>query len=180
MPDFQVDIEKVFGTEYWTNVYTVQAPAITEASGIANQIVQIERAVLVNGVTITKVRTSLAGEENPDQFIVTPVNQNGTYEETGVGQLLPLFNCARVDFSAGMGRPARKYLRGLLKEGNVDGSTLTSGLVTHINTNYVAPLIALGTVAKQGGGFYTAGAVFVPIAMRQLRRGSRRRTTPVL
>lgn len=178
MPRFKVDIEKLFNGEYWTNRWFVDAASLTEAEefGVA-VILQNERTFHFSVVTFTKVRVSDV-IEGTDQFITTPSNQPGLLA-IGDAQILPLFNTVRVDLRAGFGRPSRKYYRAPLTEAVVNGDTLVATYANTVADAMDSILTTINVVDPQNTPI-TQATVFPQVQMRQLRRGSRRRTTPVI
>lgn len=182
MPLFQVDIEKSIvrnqaQTIYWTNVYHVDA--VDMAAAVANGaiIANWERAITYASVAFTKMRTRLAGSTG--EGTLTTLTGNGSRSASGV-TLLPLFDVVRVDFTVGLGRPSRKYLRGCLAEVDIDGDVLTSTMLTLVSNSYATPLTDSTWYVDVDGQAITGFAVLTPVAMRQLRRGSKRKVAPVL
>lgn len=175
MPLFKLDVEKLSGTEYWTNRYFLNASDLADAATMAPTIVNAERTIHLPAVTLTKWRVSDPFDEGTS-FITTPINLPGT--RTGSGDMLALFNTVRVDFPAGFGRPSRKYFRGVLTEGDIVGATLAAGVKTTV-TNAVGAAFVIHLVDPQGTPL-AAGVVSNFVQMRQLRRGRRKRTTPVI
>lgn len=174
MTVFQVDIEKSYqGLEYWTNVYHVQATDLSDASAKGSEIAVIELANYFQPVTITKIRASTVPVDT-GQFITLTTNLVPTTPAPGDG-LMPLFVCARVDFSTAIGRPARKFLRAVLTQGDTPNGVLPSTVVAGINDNYSTPMVALGYLCKVNGDLVTGGACSVNASDRQLRRGSKRK-----
>lgn len=168
-----VDSEKVYQGEYWTNRYIVQAPDLAAAHAIAMGIVATERSAHQVQVLFTKVRTS-DGQPNTDVYQVTNINEFG--QRAATGDLLPLFNVVRVDFNvSGGGRPSRKYLRGILTESDISFNTIITGTVTSLETLYATPLAALTGFVDVDGQEIVSGQVYPNVAMRQLRRGSKRK-----
>lgn len=159
--------------EYWTNVYWT-AGNIADAAAVLVALIQAERAVHYTTVTLTKGRID-DGLENTDAFVTTVINTAGLRASTA--EPYPLFAVARVDFSiTGQGRPGRKYLRGVLEEDTANGLNLTAGMLTVLNT-YASDVVAAGVSDPQGSAF-VSGAAHPRVAMRQLRRGSKKPVTP--
>lgn len=177
MPLWSVDVEKKLGEEYWTNRYIVDAVDLEAADDVGDQIAEIEQNVHLQPVLLTKRRTSdmLPGT---DIFIVTPLNIFGARQPDS--SMLPLFNVARVDFKAATGRPSRKFLRGVLMESETDFDTITPGGVNFIDLTYAQPLEGLPGYVDVDGQELLTGVVVPKIGMRQLRRGSKRRVTPII
>jgi hypothetical protein len=169
-----VDIEKNFEGEYWTNRYIVAGATLADASGVAGQIVGIERAVHLTPVLFTRARIS-DGIPESDVYQIDQVNLFGLSALSG-GQLLPLFNVTRVDFSTiGGGRPSRKYLRGCLLAGHLVNGQPAPAYVTQIQTGYANPMLALTAFHDVDGQSFGFSSVYPKVGMRQLRRGSKRK-----
>ena len=174
---YSLDIEKQSGTEFWTNRYILSNPSIESAILTANAILLIEQAVHSENVLFTKYRVSDL-DPDTDAFVIVPIGEVG--DRPTVGDVLPLFNVARVDFPAGIGRPSRKYLRLPIFEGDQANGTLTPTMVAFVNTNYGTPLGDIDEFVDVDGEPLGSGICQPQVGMRQLRRGSRRRTTPVI
>jgi hypothetical protein len=176
MATFQIDIEKNWTTEYWTNVYHVAATDLDDAKDQAELIIAVEQDIHNTAFTITKYRVS--PYPGPSEGSIVAVNAPG---EGPSGDMLPLFNVIRVDFPAPVGRPSRKYYRNGLTEAEQANGELSDtardgyqAVVDGLTTN---PDIHLVDVDGQVLG---VGNVFKAVGMRQLRRGSRRRTEPII
>lgn len=173
---WQVDIEKQLNAEFWTNVYHVDAADIASAETIAASIVAIERAVHGTFVAFTKMRVrNVADPFAADTTILSLLGQRAVATNA-----MPLFVVARVDFTAEIGRPSRKYLRGVLAEADVNSDNLESAAITFVNENYATPLAALVGYVDIDGQQIVNGGCHPRTGMRQLRRGSKRRTQPIL
>lgn len=173
-----VDIEKVLQNEYWTNRYIVEATELGDAVGIADDIVQIERAVHNTNVLFTKARVA-------DRVPLTDVYASVPYNVFGLqtlnGHFLPLFNVARVDFNVqGGGRPSRKYLRLPIQEEWQQDGVFIGAFQTLVANSYVAPMVALVGYVDTDGQEIIDGSLYPSVGMRQLRRGSKRREEPIL
>lgn len=176
---YKIDIEKSFGTEFWTNVYYTDQGSITVAAEAMNAIAANERNIHSTEILFTKGRVSSV-TEGDDQFLTVPYGSFGL--RVAGGSRLPLFNVARVDISTlGLGRPSRKYYRLPLYESDVDNGVIGTTLLELIEANVgdIASDIEINAVDVDGQNWQVATA-FPTIGMRQLRRGSRRRSTPVL
>lgn len=174
---FNLDIEKELDGEFWTNRYILEAGSLGQASADGQNIVNFERAITSSQVTFTRYRVS-------DQVPLTDVFQIVALGVLGLrvltGPLLPLFNVVRVDFTAELGRPSRKYLRGVLGEDDIVFNSIAQPTQVLVFDLYALPLFQ-STVFVDVDGQALVGASVIPnVAMRQLRRGSRRRQTPVL
>lgn len=178
MPLWNVDVEKFFKNRYWTNRYIVQAASLAAAAQVANDIVDVERNVHKSFIEFTKVRTSdqVVGG---DVFTIAVIGLPGLHVWTE-GQALPLFNVVRVDFAVSQGRPSRKYLRTGLLEQDVVGDTLEPAYHTFINLNYAIPMMSMVEYVDVDGQAFVGSSVTSSVAMRQLKRGSKRALTPVI
>jgi hypothetical protein len=179
MPLFQMDSQKVYQNEYWTNRYILSATDLSTAVTAAGFIRAAERACHYDIVTLDKYRVSDM-VQGTDVYQVISDNVAGTRASSG-GQFLPLFNVIRVDFNTvGGGRPSRKYLRAPIGEGEQNGGVLDPAVITFYMNNFVTPLVALGNFVDVDGQAFSTGSVFRLVGMRQLRRGSKRKATPVI
>jgi hypothetical protein len=174
---FKIDIEKHLFGEYWTNRYVVNYPTINDAYNGSAFILDVEQDVHYSAVDFTKLRVSDFIANN-DTFITIPTGGSG--RRTVTSDRLPLFNVVRVDFGAGFGSPSRKYLRGILVEGDTSFNDLTPAFVTFMTTNYVQQLVPHAPYVDVDGQDINTGTVWPLVAMRQLRRGSRRRAAPII
>lgn len=182
MAVFQIDIEKTMVlstgiTYYWTNVYHVVAADQAAAVSIANSVVVIEKSVHSTAQTFTKcrVRQNLPLAMSGSIIVLT-----GTGARANPADVMPPFNCVRVDFGKAIGRPCRKYLRINVGETEQANGLLAPGTITAINSGYRDPLVALGTICDPDGDLIINGVVLQPVQMRQLRRGSKRKIAPVI
>lgn len=183
MPLFAVDVEKTFAGEFWTNRYVVNTTSLANADEAADIIVTRERSFHRVDIEFTKVRTrTLAAGD--DVYSSRPIGADGLLASNG--PYLPLFNVVRCDFSVeGGGRPSRKYYRlgicagDVLTNFNVANAIVsaveagTAGMIAELEAN-ASPLVDVDAqVIVEPTAFSTIG-------MRQLRKGSKRRTTPIL
>lgn len=181
MAIYKIDIEKSTSptsgsTVYWTNVYHVNAPDLANAITVGNSIVTLEKTIHASSVNFTKMRvqnTSVLAQAGT----IVPLSGAGGRSVTNAA---PLFNVFRVDFAVSSGRPSRKYLRGPVATADITNGALQSAIVTSIQNNYITPLINTGVMTDPQGQGFVSGAVFPSVGMRQLRRGSKRKTTPVI
>jgi len=172
--------EKEYNGVYWTNRYILQADTLAAAVTAAGSVRTIEREVHYTQVNFTKYRVS-DQVEGTDVYQIINDSVTGDLTIEGTPDWLPLFCRTRVDFNTdGGGRPSRKFLAPLMHEGIQQNGSLTDGWRTFVQTNYVVPLVALTAFVDVDGQAFGSGSVIKPVAMRQLRRGSRRRTTPVI
>jgi hypothetical protein len=174
---FSLDIEKMFGDEYWTNRYMINAANLAGAAAVAPSIVTIERNVHHFGVLFTRWRVS---DTDPatDQYSIGQVNAQGVVAASG--EYLPLFNVCRVDFSTGEGRPSRKFLRLPVVEADQAGGAFNSTFLAFMVANYANPMLAIANYHDVDDQPFVSATVHPSVQMRQLRRGSRRRLQPVL
>lgn len=179
MPLFNLDIEKqlTFDPETWTNRYIIEAADITAAVLTAEAIYQIERDVHLDIVRFTRYRVS---DQDPDTDVFTIIPKGEIGDRVTAGQTLPLFNVVVVDFPAAQGRPSRKYLRLPIQESEQANGDLDAALITIVNNSYGTPLGAISAFVDVDGQALSAGVAKGRVGMRQLRRGSKRKLTPVL
>lgn len=176
MPLFKLDIQKSYANETWTNRYLLNYGTLEAANTAAPQVLAAEQLFHPSFVLFTSYRVSDI-VPNTDQFITTVVNQPGEVVEGS--SVLPLFNTVRVDLSVGAGRPSRKYYRGILTEANTENGALSAALITLVSNAWFDIISGVDVVDPQLTPI-VQGIVFPNIQMRQLRRGSRRRTEPII
>lgn len=174
----QLDIEKTYQGEYWTNRYFLTAESIEAAADATADIVEVEKNLHVTGVVLTKYRLSDATPDT-DVYTTVPLNANATGQ---TGEPLPLFNVVRVNLTPQTGRPGVKMYRAALIEGTITGGNIDAAEIANIVLKLNAlPLGGSGVVICDALGEPYLGITVNPrVSMRQLRRGTRRRTTPVL
>lgn len=172
---WQIDIQKQLGTEYWTNVYFSDAGTLPAAKTVGDNLVANEKLIHANIVNFIQMR-------------IRPYpsgGQQGTvYQLSGVGSVstadyLPLFNVARVTLTVASGRPSRKYYRLPVGEADQANGTFIPAKVSSLNTS-LASFITTANLTDESGNVFTAATVVPTVGMRQLRRGSKRRATPVI
>lgn len=180
IPVAQFDVEHLQpGGETWTNRYLTDMPVgDAGAQALATSLANIHRSIMYSNFTLTRVRHATLAEGD-DQYRIYNINAAGQVAGAGL-PMMPLWCVVRVDFPAGLGRPSRKYLRGCLAEGNIEGSTLNATTITLITGNYAEDIAALSNIVDPQGEDLETGVVNNFMAMRQLRRGSKRKGTPVL
>jgi len=177
MAIFRLHIEKyhALSSEYWVNRYFIDAATLADAALASNGIVDAEKPLYSPDVVITKSHVD-DNVPNTSNYQTTIRNLAGT-RTSHAGDRLPLFVVARVDFSvAGGGRPSRKYLRGVFYEMDVSFSSIATLMLTSLNT-YASSVAASGACDPQGQDIIS-GAAFLSPAMRQLRRGSKKKVIP--
>jgi hypothetical protein len=177
MPVFKIDIEKQLGAEYWTNVYHCDVADLDAADDVALEVLDAERAIHHVTVTFTKRRVSDI-VPNTDNFRTTPINLTGELNDPAA--LLPLFNVLRVDAVAQTGRPGRKYLRGCLTEGAITFDTIVPAALTTFDTGYSNAMDLITELCDEDGDPFIDWQSNPKVGMRQLRRGSKRRTQPII
>lgn len=176
MAVWEISIEKQLGGEYWINVYHGDVADQAAAQALGFQIATIESSVHQSTVTFTKYRVRQVGQlAGPGT--VYPLGFPGT---NGAADSLPLFCVQRVDFAVPVGRPSRKYLKLPVFEAAQSNGTFSQDHLTSINNSYSTPLLNLDGLSSNDGQTFVAIAANPVVGMRQLRRGSRKRTTPVI
>lgn len=176
MAIFQVTIQKNIGTEYWTNDYYVNTADLDAAEAAAREIVAAEYRIHMETVQFgtVRIRTTIEGDEVYRNIFV-PSNGQRPYNE-----YLPLFNVFTAVLSPAEGRPSIKYLRGPV--GKPD--TVNGGVVTAVSTGpfdlYRNQLEAIESLCDVDGQPILSVQLKPQVGMRQLRRGSKRRSQPVL
>lgn len=173
MPLFYVDIEKRLNSEFWSNRYIIRSPSFAEAIEAGEDFVNIERVFHAQQVTFNRVRTSTAVSDDETYHIAT-LGVNGL-RDPGTS-LLPLFNTLRVDFTALSGRPSRKFYRGVLSEGDINGDAIVTDfdMTARWGNQLALPEGPAGIVDPQDT-LLVAVVQHPFVQMRQLRRGTRRR-----
>jgi hypothetical protein len=170
---FVCDIEKLYQGEYWTNRYVLAVADVAAGIGVGQQIAAAERNITLANVLFTKLRVSDA-IPGTDNYSIHNINQFGLRPADPT--LLPLFNVLRVDFSTfGNGRPSRKYLRGVLAEGNIEFNTINYNSIEFYQNNYCVPLLAIPGFVDVDNQAFSAASPYPFVGMRQLRRGSKRK-----
>lgn len=177
MPRFIADVEKELGGERWTNRYMLDAATLTEAHGICQTIAATERNIHSTEVNFKTARTR---DDNPGSDVYAVTTLTGAGARTAGTSRLPLFNVARVDFMVEAGRPSRKYLRLPFYEGDVENGMLETSLSIFIANEYAIPLVGLAGFVDVDGQAIIGQSVITSVAMRQLRRGSKRKLEPIL
>jgi hypothetical protein len=175
---FRMTVEKYAANqaEFWTNVYWLTGTTVNDFGPEVTAVVNAEKALYPEWVKITKVRID---DATPDTDVSKAYVQNisGTRALVAGNQWAPLFVVARVDIETATGRPSRKYLRGVLFEADFDTASLTGG-ITALLQSYGNALVASAALVDVDGQDFTAAAPYPAPAMRQLRRGSKRKVTP--
>lgn len=173
---WEISIEKQLGTEYWINVYHADVATQAEAKQVGDEIVGVERGVSQLQIGFTKMRVRQVSEiAGPGT--VYPIGLTGTAENQSY---LPLFNVVRVDFAVPVGRPSRKYLKLPTPAASVVNGSFGPTTVAYFNSNYVTPLLAIPGICASDGQELLSGAAQSAVGMRQLRRGTRKKSTPII
>lgn len=172
---WQVDIEKSLGTEYWTNIYHVLAGSQGSARITGDEIVAIEKSFHNSLITFTKMRVRPYPTQGA-QGTVYGLTGTGAY---ATGQYLPLFCTANMIGAVPIGRPCRKYYRCGMDETLQQGGVLTGQGLTYFQEK-ADLLAAVEELCDESGQVIDSWTIFPQVGMRQLRRGSRRRTQPVI
>ena len=181
MATFQVDIQKFWQNEYWTNVYFIKDfPDLLGASAVAADLVQMERQFHFDVVTFSAVRTSTI-TPGDFQYVTTQPNEPGLVNSTG-NDFLPLFNVVRVDLTdAGFKRPERKYYRCPVPESwNSGGNLAVEGENTVEGAINGFIIENPGVLCGPNGEDILEANAYPRVGMRQLRRGSKRKATPII
>lgn len=180
MPDFYIQTHKSHARGKWSNVYTTTAANLAElVVDMTAVMTELELPILHPAVTLESIRFSSV-TPGDDIYQIVPVGENGTSTDTG--DMLPLFNCVRVDFVViGGGRPSRKYWKGFLTETLVNDMLITSGALGVIETRFNA---AIADANDLGHAFrdnddqaWDSATAFAPVQMRQMHR-KRRKAAP--
>jgi hypothetical protein len=177
MPIWRGTIEKSFQNEFWVNVYHIDALDRAAATSICTQIMNIERVMHFDNIAFTKLRVDDM-TPNTQNYQTTPVNLMGQNGTPTPSVMAPLFCTIRVDFAVDGQRPSRKYYRGCLAEANMNVLTLEGAQVAAFNTNIANPLAALAGFVDESGNAIISGSTYPNVQMRQLRRGSKKKSTP--
>lgn len=161
--------------EFWTNVYGLKATTMADAISAANLIVTNEKGFHCSVVTFTKFRVD---DGVPDTDMYHTQALSGIGERLAGTDVMPLFVALRVDINTvGGGRPSRKYYRGCLLEGDVNGMTVTNAaFLSGVSAQLTG--IAGDILQDPDGQFYGSAVAMQRVGMRQLRRGTKKKTTP--
>jgi len=165
-------------TGKWTNVWHTDAADIIAAdNAFATVMEPLLLAMLDSSCNLVKY---LVSDPATDAFVIDPRNEAGT--STGSGDLLPLFNSAKVYFDpAGFGRPDYKFFKGFVTESLQTNGVLQSTAQTYIDTqcsDMVTDMAANSTpLVADDGSQYSAVSVQPNVQMRQMHR-RRKKVTP--
>lgn len=178
MPLFQVITEKTYnGLEYWVNDYYVSTTDLLAAADIGEAIAGLEVELYFQPVTLTKIRASTIPVD-VGQFVTRTVNLvPSTPPNAG---LLPLFDVLRVDMTAATGRPGRKFYRAVITASDLqNGGQLKPASMANWQP-ILDSILTTGGLRKPSGAVIDSMDIYPAVGMRQLRRGSRKKLTPVI
>lgn len=162
--------------EYWVNTYNILAAWDSPAAFVAaNAVVAAEQSLHLTNVIITKFRIS-DDILQTNNFRTTVVNQAGTRQIQG--DLMPLFVTARLDLSTGSGYPNRKYYRGVLLESETSFTTFTNAFIVTFGV-FGGALLGIPELCTLNNVPFTQSRPALSPAMRQLRKGSKKRPIPL-
>jgi hypothetical protein len=173
MAQFLIQLKYQRGTsEKWSNVWRVEAADLITASGAASAVLAPALADLLDpSCQIVEALTRTPG--TPGAFITQALALTGTL--SGVGSLLPLFNCMKVVFPLLTGgRPDLKYLKGIVGEADSDAGLLSSGIISSATTALENMISSMATAGAQlvdnSGENYSVVTIQQAIQMRQMHR----------
>lgn len=170
-----LEIEKVLNGEYWVNRYFLST-SLGDSASAAADILEVERDIHYTPITFTKMSMRTVAEGDFD-YVTAVLNVPGLNSIGAGDTVLPLFNVVRVDLGAATGRPSRKYYRGCLTKAGISGMDIASATLTAL-LSATAPLPSVAALCDPQGTDLVSRAVFPLVAMRQLRRGSKKKSTP--
>lgn len=174
----KVDVQKLRGGLYWTNRYLLDlADPLDVSEAMITAIVGVEKVIHGVSVQFVSVRVSDMAE-GTDNFIVYP--QTGTGATGDGGAPLAGFMTLRADLAVVPGRPLRKYYRVYVGEGQIVGSVWDETYRSSCETQLGDLLEAIPTWCDPAGNHAQNVVVKTAVQMRQLRRGSKRKVTPVI
>lgn len=177
---FRLQVNYVLGvTGKWSNVWHVSATDIPAVETAVNDaLVPDLLPALDNQATLKSV---LISSESDDTFTTVNVNSAGT--NSGSGDLLPLFNSAKVLFDDGsLGRPDYKFVKGFVTEGEQTNGQLTTGASGALKTIFdalIADMDAAGApLVSEDNDAYVSSSVQTAVQMRQMHRKRRKAVAP--
>lgn len=180
---FRVIVQKLFDGEYWVNDYVLRAEDMDAAISGAGLIGTAEAAFLSSDATITSWRTSTLAPDD-GLFYTSIEGFNGDHSPNGTP--LALFDAVRVDFGTGsFGLPGRKFYRAVLATSDLTGYTGWSGPTYTLVSETIAALLGdleanATPLVNPHDVAFTGYVVKTHYTNRQLRRGSKRRVTPII
>lgn len=147
----------------WTNVYHIEALGPNDACSKGAAVAAIEADLYTLDTTIYKVT---ATPPTPGTGASLAVTVNGT-RASDFGNLLPLFNTARVIFTDTQFKPDQKYYRACLAEGDVSSGLIETDTIIDIIGPVATAIEAYAFIRSSNGDSYTGHAVVRPVQMRQ-------------
>lgn len=157
----------------WTNVYHIEALGPNDACSKGAAVAAIEKDLYTSDTVIFKVTAQPLVPGGTGATL--GVTENGT-RASDFGNLLPLFNTARITFTDTTLRPDQKYYRATLTEGDIAGGRLTSDYIIDVAGPVAVAIEAYAFIRSSNGDSYTGSFVNPPVQMRQVSWG--RRTRP--
>jgi hypothetical protein len=174
----KLDVQKVRNGQYWTNRYLLDlADPLDVSVAMVNAFVNAEKPIHGLSVSFVSVRVSDMAE-GTDNFIIYP--QTGTGGTSDGGAALPGWMTLRADMAVVPGRPLRKYYRTYVGEAQIIGSVWLPQYVSDSLALLTTLLGAVPTWCDPQGNHAQSVVVKTDVQMRQLRRGSKKRETPVI
>jgi|SRR5215212_3130419 len=176
---FRVQVNYTRGIgEKWSNVWHCTATGMADCIDDWTAVGVLDLQPVLD--SSCQLKSLLISEVGSDAFSTVDVNVAGS--RSGSGDLLPLFNSAKVIFpDSAFGRPDLKYLKGLVTEADQTAGVLVPGTVTEIDTRITTLLSDMSTagtiLVTQAGTAYGSVTVQPAVQMRQMHR-KRRRSAP--
>lgn len=165
---YRVHVDKRLGTEEWTNRYFVFAPNLADAHSMGKTIMEAERDIHATIVEFIRVRTDDNDKTTEGQFISEELSLFG--EGVSSGEHMPLWNVVVAEFSTGLGRPSRKYLRLPIFEQWQSNGVLSETFRNVIHNGYIVPLALMSTHRDVDNQMFVTGTIRPRVGMRQLKR----------
>lgn len=173
---FEVAIQKQLGSEYWLNCYHVDVADRPAARAAGLEIANVESNVHSSAVTFVNYRIRQVSQL-AEAGSTYPLGFTGTQSAYSY---LSLFNVARVDFAVPVGRPSRKYLKLPVGAGSVNNGVFIPAFITFVQTQYCGLILGVEGICDNNGQTFEVANVNPTVGMRQLRRGTRKRETPII
>jgi hypothetical protein len=168
-------IQQTWFNDFITNVYHVNELTIADAVGVGHQVALQHQKAITAWSRINAMRVSSPAPDD-GVFATIPLNLVGT--RPGTGEAMPPFNRIMVSFQVAYTYKCRKFITAMV-EGDSSSGEVVASVLTDLQTNYINPLLALGSLCNPDGVLFTGGAAEKSVAMRQLRR-KKKRVTPVI
>lgn len=167
MPLYRCTIYKqltALNGEKWVNSYYINDTSAELALDRADDIADIEAAVLPQAVSLYRLTAKpMAGGDTT----IRAISKIGEIDTDPVN-LVPFFNTVRVILTDNVGRVESKYLRACIAEPNVNGFNISSELLAAMQDNYLTPLLGILTLRGPNNEPITGGSVQQLIQMRQI------------